>query len=79
MCVCVYLFMCVCVFIAKVSGCIINTCGWVDGQGYQALLHAAQEFKGKTSSSTGLGQAGPGLGASFVWVLFLMQQGTTIF
>ena len=31
---------------AKVSGCIINTCGWVDGLGYQALLHAAKAFEG---------------------------------
>jgi polyribonucleotide 5'-hydroxyl-kinase len=27
------------------SGIIINTCGWVKGQGYQHLLHAAKEFK----------------------------------
>lgn len=27
------------------SGMIINTCGWVKGQGYQHLLHAAKAFK----------------------------------
>lgn len=27
------------------SGVIINTCGWVKGQGYQHLLHAAKAFK----------------------------------
>jgi polyribonucleotide 5'-hydroxyl-kinase len=27
------------------SGIIINTCGWVKGQGYQHLLHAAKAFK----------------------------------
>lgn len=30
---------------AKSSGMIINTCGWVKGQGYQHLLHAAQAFE----------------------------------
>ena len=25
---------------------MINTCGWVDGLGYQALLHAAKAFEG---------------------------------
>lgn len=29
----------------KAGGCIINTCGWVDGLGYQALLHAARAFE----------------------------------
>ncbi len=28
----------------RTSGCIINTCGWVDGVGYQLLLHAASAF-----------------------------------
>lgn len=30
---------------ARVSGLVINTCGWVDGDGYQLLLHAARTFK----------------------------------
>ena len=25
---------------------MINTCGWVDGGGYKALLHAANAFEG---------------------------------
>ena len=25
---------------------MINTCGWVDGGGYKALLHAAKAFEG---------------------------------
>ncbi|XP_078492272.1 polyribonucleotide 5'-hydroxyl-kinase Clp1 [Ciona intestinalis] len=29
----------------KHSGCIINTCGWVKGQGYQCILHTAQSFE----------------------------------
>lgn len=29
----------------KTGGCIINTCGWVDGLGYQALIHAAKAFE----------------------------------
>jgi polyribonucleotide 5'-hydroxyl-kinase len=28
----------------KTGGCVINTCGWVDGLGYKALLHIAQAF-----------------------------------
>uniref|UniRef100_A0A5F8H9W0 Uncharacterized protein n=1 Tax=Monodelphis domestica TaxID=13616 RepID=A0A5F8H9W0_MONDO len=27
------------------SGCVINTCGWVKGSGYQALVHAASAFE----------------------------------
>ncbi|KAM4636819.1 polyribonucleotide 5'-hydroxyl-kinase Clp1 [Discoglossus pictus] len=30
---------------ASVSGCLINTCGWVKGSGYQALIHAASAFE----------------------------------
>eukprot|EP00058_Branchiostoma_floridae_P009643 XP_002595131.1 hypothetical protein BRAFLDRAFT_118599 [Branchiostoma floridae] len=30
---------------ASVSGCIINTCGWVKGEGYKSILHAAREFE----------------------------------
>jgi polyribonucleotide 5'-hydroxyl-kinase len=30
----------------KTGGCVINTCGWVDGLGYKALLHIAQAFAG---------------------------------
>lgn len=29
----------------KTSGIIINTCGWVKGEGYRSLLHAAEEFQ----------------------------------
>lgn len=32
---------------AKIGGCVINSCGWVDGQGYKALLHIAEAFEGK--------------------------------
>ena len=31
---------------ARTGGCVINTCGWVDGGGYKALLHAAKAFEG---------------------------------
>lgn len=27
------------------SGCIIDTCGWIKGQGYQCILHTAQCFE----------------------------------
>ncbi|XP_041029913.1 polyribonucleotide 5'-hydroxyl-kinase Clp1 [Carcharodon carcharias] len=30
---------------AATSGCVINTCGWVKGSGYQALVHAASAFE----------------------------------
>ncbi|XP_078274679.1 LOW QUALITY PROTEIN: polyribonucleotide 5'-hydroxyl-kinase Clp1 [Rhinoraja longicauda] len=30
---------------ANAGGCVINTCGWVKGTGYQALLHAACAFE----------------------------------
>ncbi|XP_062895713.1 polyribonucleotide 5'-hydroxyl-kinase Clp1 isoform X1 [Mobula hypostoma] len=30
---------------AAVGGCVINTCGWVRGSGYQALVHAASAFE----------------------------------
>uniref|UniRef100_A0A8C4SH97 Polyribonucleotide 5'-hydroxyl-kinase Clp1 n=1 Tax=Erpetoichthys calabaricus TaxID=27687 RepID=A0A8C4SH97_ERPCA len=30
---------------ACVSGCVINTCGWVKGSGYQALVHTASAFE----------------------------------
>ncbi|XP_059541975.1 polyribonucleotide 5'-hydroxyl-kinase Clp1-like isoform X2 [Myotis daubentonii] len=30
---------------ASVSGCVIDTCGWVKGSGYQALVHAASAFE----------------------------------
>ena len=32
----------------KSSGIIINTCGWVWGDGYSHIIHAAQEFKVNT-------------------------------
>eukprot|EP00118_Oscarella_pearsei_P027672 m.311271 g.311271 ORF g.311271 m.311271 type:complete len:432 (+) comp63879_c0_seq1:45-1340(+) len=28
----------------RASGCVINTCGWIDGFGYMSLLHAVKEF-----------------------------------
>jgi hypothetical protein len=34
-----------CVNTAKYSGCIINTCGMVEGLGYSLILHAALSFK----------------------------------
>ncbi|GFY21639.1 protein CLP1 homolog [Trichonephila clavipes] len=30
---------------ARISGCIINTCGWVKGEGYQSIKHAAKAFE----------------------------------
>lgn len=30
---------------AKASGIVINTCGWVKGEGYKLLTHAAQAFE----------------------------------
>jgi polyribonucleotide 5'-hydroxyl-kinase len=30
---------------ARSSGMIVNTCGWVDGEGYELLLHAIRAFK----------------------------------
>lgn len=30
---------------AKYSGIVINTCGWIKGDGYTTLLHAAQAFE----------------------------------
>ncbi|GFS53488.1 protein CLP1 homolog [Nephila pilipes] len=30
---------------ASISGCIINTCGWVKGEGYQSIKHAAKAFE----------------------------------
>lgn len=30
---------------ARVSGMVINTCGWVKGGGYKYILHAAKEFE----------------------------------
>ncbi|KFP31019.1 Polyribonucleotide 5'-hydroxyl-kinase Clp1, partial [Colius striatus] len=30
---------------AGLDGCVINTCGWVKGSGYQALVHAASAFE----------------------------------
>lgn len=29
----------------RAGGCIINTCGWVDGAGYELLLHQAAVFR----------------------------------
>jgi len=33
------------VFLANHSGVIINTCGWVKGEGYRQLVHIAQAFE----------------------------------
>ncbi|XP_069089164.1 polyribonucleotide 5'-hydroxyl-kinase Clp1 [Pleurodeles waltl] len=30
---------------ASISGCVMNTCGWVKGSGYHALVHAASAFE----------------------------------
>ena len=37
------------------SGCVINTCGWVTGMGYRILVHAADAFKGKSDMPANLG------------------------
>ena len=37
---------CVLLLIARASGCVINTCGWVTGTGYRILVHAAEAFEG---------------------------------
>jgi len=29
----------------RASGCIVNTCGWVEGEGYNLLVHAIETFK----------------------------------
>ncbi|XP_039272809.1 polyribonucleotide 5'-hydroxyl-kinase Clp1-like [Styela clava] len=29
----------------RASGCVINSCGWIKGQGYNCILHAAQSFE----------------------------------
>lgn len=34
------------VFVANLCGLVINTCGWVQGAGYQCIIHAAQTFEG---------------------------------
>lgn len=34
-----------CFYLDAISGAIINTCGWVKGQGYQMLIHAAKAFQ----------------------------------
>ncbi|XP_071966169.1 polyribonucleotide 5'-hydroxyl-kinase Clp1-like [Antedon mediterranea] len=31
--------------LASTSGCVINTCGWVKGDGYKCITHAAQAFE----------------------------------
>lgn len=35
-------------YIDRVGGCIINTCGWVDGQGYRTLVKVCEAFKGES-------------------------------
>ena len=37
---------CLPLIVAKTGGCVINSCGWVDGGGYKALLHVANAFEG---------------------------------
>ena len=49
-------------FPAKTGGCIINTCGWVDGGGYKILLHAAHAFEGILRGWVDIGE-GHGVGA----------------
>ena len=34
-------------FVARIGGAVVNTCGWVTGLGYKMLVHAAQAFDGK--------------------------------
>lgn len=36
---------CDCNKLVKYSGCVVNTCGWIKGQGYLSLLHSAQSFE----------------------------------
>lgn len=36
---------CECNPIIKASGCIINTCGWIKGQGYNSILHVSEQFQ----------------------------------
>ena len=31
--------------LANISGCIINTCGWIKGGGYKSLVHIAGAFE----------------------------------
>ena len=33
-------------FVAGVSGCVVNTCGWIKGDGYKCITHAAKAFEG---------------------------------
>lgn len=33
---------------SRIGGCVINTCGWIDAFGYEALVHAAQAFEVNT-------------------------------
>ena len=30
---------------SRIGGCIINSCGWIDGFGFEALVHAAKAFR----------------------------------
>lgn len=30
---------------ARIGGCVINTCGWIDGAGYELLIHAAVSLR----------------------------------
>ena len=38
-------------FTGDVSGCLINTCGWVKGDGYECIKHAAKAFEGELQVS----------------------------
>jgi len=31
--------------VARVSGCIVNACNWIEGAGYDLILFAAKVFK----------------------------------
>lgn len=39
--------MCCQILTDRVGGCVINTCGWVDGQGYRTLVKVCEAFKGE--------------------------------
>jgi hypothetical protein len=37
--------MLTCIFYSYVAGVVINTCGWVRGEGYNQIKHIAQAFE----------------------------------
>ena len=38
--------------LANVGGVVINTCGWVRGDGYRSIVHAAGAFEGNSTIVT---------------------------